>query len=73
MENGLRIWIGVLPSPQAYGFYIFSWKFAKKASEIQVFRILVPLVDFTLKFYIGNLRPKAFKKLWENSRENLYV
>jgi hypothetical protein len=53
----------VLHSPKKYGFYIFSWKFTKKASQIQIFRILESLVDFKFNFKIYNSGLKAFKKL----------
>jgi hypothetical protein len=35
------IWFNsAFASLKIYGFYIFSWKYVKKASQIQIFRIL---------------------------------
>ncbi len=39
------------PGIQVCGFYIFSWKFFEKASRIQNFRILEPLIDFIQLFF----------------------
>jgi hypothetical protein len=53
----------VFASLLIYGFYIFSWKFIEKPSQIQNFRILEPLVSFKFNFIIWNLGVKTFKKL----------
>ncbi len=42
----------VLPLLQIYGFYIFPSQYFKKASQIQIFRILEPLVDFIFNFEV---------------------
>ncbi len=41
---------GFLPSPQIFGFYIFSLKFSKKHFQIQNVRILERSVDFKFNF-----------------------
>jgi hypothetical protein len=41
-----------LSLPQILGVYIFPWKYTKKPSQIQNFRILEPLVDFIFNFKI---------------------
>jgi hypothetical protein len=41
------IWFNsAFASLKIYGFYISSWKYVKKASQIQIFRISESLVDF---------------------------
>jgi hypothetical protein len=43
--------------------FIFSLKYVKKASQIQIFRIFGPLFDFIFNFEICNLGLKILKKL----------
>ncbi len=47
------------------GFYIFSWKYVRKASQIQILRIFEPLVEFKFNFLIFNesLTPSFWLKM----------
>ncbi len=61
------------------GFYIFSWKFDEKASQIQNFRILETLVDFKFNFQVWNKGLKTFRKAlaskfsWEREKERAFL
>jgi hypothetical protein len=54
----------VLLLPPIYGFYIFSWKYVKKASQIQNFWIFGSFDDIIFNFEIYNLRIETFKKIY---------
>ncbi len=47
---------------QIYRFYIFPWKYVKKAFQIQIFRIFESFFDFIFNFEVYNLGLKTFKK-----------
>ncbi len=57
-----EIWSPEQNSAQMYEFNIFSWKYVKKASQSQNFRILESLVDFIFIFKVYKFGLKTFKK-----------
>jgi hypothetical protein len=54
-------------------FSIFPWKYTKKASQIQIFRIFGRFVDFILNFKIYREKSKAFVEENKLSKSSLYL